>query len=380
MVDKDNKKRKAEKGKTFDAEFEEDAEGNLPVVAASSDKEEAETSESGKDTERKGKHESLKRESAKGTAKKSDNQWIYFTGKEIYNFFSRVKNKLSGITVYALVGKSGTGKSFRARLLAEKLGVSFIIDDGLLIYGDIIVAGRSAKQAAGYLNAIKTALFTEDAHRDMVMAALKEHKVKKLLLLGTSTKMVHRVADRLDLPPITQIIKIEEIASKEDIEAAIKSREEGKHVIPVPAIEIKRDYSRILADTIKIFFFWDKKKEGEKQSKFFEKSIVRPDFAGQQRRSGKVTITEAALSQMIFHCIDEFDSNIRVKKLKIKVLSSGFSVEIDLIVTFGTNINSDLESLRNYICSMIQRYTGIVIEHLELSVAEIVSPKEEEEA
>lgn len=269
MVDKDNKKRKAEKGKTFDAEFEEDAEGNLPVVAASSDKEEAERSESGKDTERKGKHESLKRESAKGTAKKSDNQWIYFTGKEIYNFFSRVKNKLSGITVYALVGKSGTGKSFRARLLAEKLGVSFIIDDGLLIYGDIIVAGRSAKQAAGYLNAIKTALFTEDAHRDMVMAALKEHKVKKLLLLGTSTKMVHRVADRLDLPPITQIIKIEEIASKEDIEAAIKSREEGKHVIPVPAIEIKRDYSRILADTIKIFFFWDKKKEGEKQSKFF---------------------------------------------------------------------------------------------------------------
>ncbi len=380
MVDKDNKKRKAEKGKTFDAEFEEDAEGNLPVVAASSDKEEAEASELGKDTERKGKHESSKRDPAKGAAKKSDNQWIYFTGKEIYNFFSRVKNKLSGITVYALVGKSGTGKSFRARLLAEKLGVSFIIDDGLLIYGDIIVAGRSAKQAAGYLNAIKTALFTEDAHRDMVMAALKEHKVKKLLLLGTSTKMVHRVADRLDLPPITQIITIEEIASKEDIEAAIKSREEGKHVIPVPAIEIKRDYSRILADTIKIFFFWDKKKEGEKQSKFFEKSIVRPDFAGQQRRSGKVTITEAALSQMIFHCIDEFDSNIRVKKLKIKVLSSGFSVEIDLIVTFGTNINSDLESLRNYICSMIQRYTGIVIEHLELSVAEIVSPKEEEEA
>ncbi|WP_240191900.1 ATP-binding protein [Desulforhopalus vacuolatus] len=380
MVDKDNQKRKAEKGKTFDTEFEEDAEGNLPVVAASSDTNDAEKSELRKDTEEKGKHESSKRDPAKDTAKKGDNQWIYFTGKEIYNFFSRVKNKISGVTVYALVGKSGTGKSFRARLLAEKLGVSFIIDDGLLIYGDIIVAGRSAKQAAGYLNAIKTALFTEDAHRDMVMAAIKEHKVKKLLLLGTSTKMVHRVADRLDLPPITQIITIEEIASKEDIEAAIKSREEGKHVIPVPAIEIKRDYSRILADTIKIFFFWDKKKEEGKQSKFFEKSIVRPDFAGQQRRSGKVTITEAALSQMIFHCIDEFDSSVRVKKLKIKVLSSGFSVEIDLIVPFGMNINSDLEELRNYICSMIQRYTGIGIEHLELSVAEIVSPKEEEEA
>ena len=50
------------------------------------------------------------------------------------------------MTVYALVGKSGTGKSFRAKLLAEKIGISYIIDDGLLIYGDTILAGRSAKQ------------------------------------------------------------------------------------------------------------------------------------------------------------------------------------------------------------------------------------------
>ncbi|PIE57242.1 MAG: hypothetical protein CSA33_09415 [Desulfobulbus propionicus] len=296
----------------------------------------------------------------------------------MYNFFRRVKNRFSGVTVYALVGRSGTGKSFRARILGENLGVSYIIDDGLLIHGDIIVAGRSAKQEAGYLNAIKTALFSEDAHRDIVMAALKEHRVKKLLLLGTSEKMVRRVAARLDLPAINQIIAIEEIASKEEIEAAIKSREEGSHVIPVPAIEIKRDYSRILADTIRIFFPWGEKRKGEKQSKFYEKSIVHPDFDGEERRSGKVTITEAALSQMIFHCIDEFDSSVEVKKLKIKVLSSGFSVEVDISVTFGTTINSDLEGLRNYICSMIQRYTGIIIKHLEISVAEVVPPKEEE--
>ncbi len=57
------------------------------------------------------------------TAKNSnENQWVYLTGKEIYNFLNRVKGRLKGITVYALVGKSGTGKSFRAKLLAEKLG------------------------------------------------------------------------------------------------------------------------------------------------------------------------------------------------------------------------------------------------------------------
>ncbi len=307
-------------------------------------------------------------------SKLADNQWVYLTGKEIYDFFTKVKNKFSGIVVYALVGKSGTGKSFRAKLLAEKLGVKYIIDDGLLICGDVIVAGRSAKQANGYLNAIKTALFNEEPHRDMVRAALREHKVKKLLLLGTSVKMVRRVAERLDLPSITEIIKIEEIASKEDIEAAIKSRfEEGKHIIPVPAIEIKRDYSRILQDTIRIFFSGEKRRE-EKKSRFFEKSIVQPEFTD-DRRAGKVTITEAALSQMIFHCIDEFDSEIEVKKLKLKVLRSGFKVSIDLIVSYGKTINSELEELRSYISNTIQRYTGIVIEDLELTVDEIAPPR-----
>ncbi len=321
-----------------------------------------------------GKSAEKNAENKEKESKTGENQWVYLTGKEIYNFFTKVKNRFSGITVYALVGKSGTGKSFRARLLAEKIGVSYIIDDGLLIYGDVIVAGRSAKQANGYLNAIRTALFTEEPHRNMVRAALKEHKVKRLLLLGTSTKMVNRVAERLDLPPISEIIRIEEIASKEDIEAAIKSRtEEGKHVIPVPAIEIKRDYAKILQDTIRIFFSGDKREE-KNSSRFFEKSIVQPEFV-EDRRAGKVTITEAALSQMIFHCIDEFDTTVEVKKLKLKVLKSGFSVSISLIVSYGKNINSELEELRNYICNTIQRYTGIVIEDLELSVDEIVAPK-----
>lgn len=80
------------------------------------------------------------------TKNNTENQWVYLTGKEIYTFLSRVKGKLKGITVYALVGKSGTGKSFRAKLLAEKLGIPYIIDDGLLIFDDTILAGRSAKQ------------------------------------------------------------------------------------------------------------------------------------------------------------------------------------------------------------------------------------------
>ena len=49
---------------------------------------------------------------------------------------------INGIKVFALVGPSGTGKSFRSQLLAKKYGIEYIIDDGLLINDDKIIAGR----------------------------------------------------------------------------------------------------------------------------------------------------------------------------------------------------------------------------------------------
>jgi len=307
----------------------------------------------------------------------SENQWVFLTGKEIYNFLSRVKGRLKGIMVYALVGRSGTGKSFRAKLLAEKIGIPFIVDDGLLIHGDTILAGKSAKLEKRYLNAIKTALFIDRQQREDVINVLRQRKVKQILLLGTSNKMVEKLAQQLDLPPIRQIIQIEEIASQKDIEAAIKSRfEEGKHVIPVPAIVVKKDYAQILSESIRIFFRGDNRKDGNRKSKLFEKSIVQPDFHKDVTAGGKETITEAALTQMIFHCIDEYDDGIKVKKVKITVLKYGYSISLHIIVVYGKTLTSGLGELRQYICNSIERYTGISIKDLKISVDEIAAKKE----
>jgi uncharacterized alkaline shock family protein YloU len=250
-----------------------------------------------------------------------------------------------------------------------------------LIHGDTILAGRSAKQEKLYISAIKTALFADLDHRESVTQILRKNKVKKILILGTSNKMVDQLASRLGLPPISQIIQIEEIASKKDIEDAIKSRfEEGKHVIPVPAIEVKRDYAQILSDSIRIFFSWDKRKAGEKKSQFFEKSIVQPDYHNEADVDGKVTISEAALTQMIFHCIDEYDGEIQVKKVKIKVHPSGYAIGLYLTVAYGETLTSNMEQLRKYISTTIQRYTGIIIETLEISVDEIVPNRKADKA
>ena len=59
------------------------------------------------------------------------------------------------IEVYAFVGPSGTGKSYRAQMVAGEKGIDYIIDDGLLIKGNEVIAGESAKKAPTKIETVK---------------------------------------------------------------------------------------------------------------------------------------------------------------------------------------------------------------------------------
>jgi len=308
--------------------------------------------------------------------RKVQHRWFYITSKDISSFFHKVKGRLNGTTVYALVGKSGTGKSFRAMLLAEKLGISYVIDDGLLIHETSIIAGRSAKNEKHYLSAIKTAIFSDPVHRNEVAAAIQQHKVKKILILGTSEKMVTRVTEELGLPPISQVILIEEISSEKEIKLAIRSRtEEGKHVIAVPAIEIKSEYAQILSDSIRIFFRRNREPEAGGKARFFDQSIVQPSFHPKGKASGRVAISEAALTEMILHCVDEFDTDIHVLKMQVKKSRMGYRINLSVGVPYGKKLASGLNELRAYIQNNLLRYTGIILDRLEISIDKIMSEK-----
>jgi adenylate kinase family enzyme len=279
-----------------------------------------------------------------------------------------------GIKVYALVGESGTGKSFRAKLVAQKYGIDHIIDDGLLIKDNRILAGHSAKKEKTFLAAVKVALFDEKAQRDEVARKLQGEKIRKVLLLGTSEKMVNKIAARLQLPNPDKIIKIEDIASQEDIEKAIRTRKiEGKHVIPLPSIEVKRSYPHIFYEAVRIF----KKKKVDSGGpaegigptpKILEKSVVRPEYS----KRGKVIISEAALSQMVIHCVDEYNSDIRVKKIQVKDDKMGYRLVITIDVPYGIQLGGNIHELQQYIIENIERYTGILIEEVNIIIDKII--------
>lgn len=291
------------------------------------------------------------------------------------NIFSKLSNH--GITVFALVGESGTGKSFRAKLLAQKYGINALIDDGLLIQDDKILAGRTAKHEKTYMGAVRIALFDDKQHRDEVARVLQKNKIKKILILGTSEKMVGKIAMRLQLPPPSKIIKIEDISTREEIEKAIRSRQiEGKHVIPVPAIEVKKSYSQIFYKSIREILSkgQSKIKILKKDGPLSEKSIVTPEFS----KKGRIEISEAALSQMAMHCVSEFDSDIRVKKLTIKTDSHGYRLIITIDVPFGKQLTGEIHNLQQYIIENIERFTGILVEEVSIIIDKItgVDPKE----
>ncbi|MDR0403774.1 MAG: hypothetical protein LBH35_09325 [Treponema sp.] len=273
------------------------------------------------------------------------------------------------IKTYALVGESGTGKSFRAKLVAQKYGIDFIIDDGLLIRDNRILAGHSAKKEKTFMAAVKTALFDDKAQRDEVARKLQGEKFRKILVLGTSEKMVNKIAARLQLPNPSRLIRIEDIASREEIERAIRTRKiEGKHVIPVPSIEVKRTYPHIFYDAIRILKHRSFAKTLGPAPKVHEKSVVRPEYS----KRGKVVISEAALSQMVIHCVDEYNENIRIKKIAVKDDDAGYRLVITIDVPYGTQLGGNIHELQRYVIDNIERYTGILIEEVNVIIDKII--------
>ena len=55
------------------------------------------------------------------------------------------------IKVYAFVGPSGTGKSYRAQMVASERNINYIIDDGLLIKENEVIE-EIARISSGEIN------------------------------------------------------------------------------------------------------------------------------------------------------------------------------------------------------------------------------------
>lgn len=286
-------------------------------------------------------------------------------------FLERFFKRIQGPRIFALVGESGTGKSFRAQLLAQEYGINLIIDDGLLIEGDRILAGKSAKLAEHFLGSLRIALFDNKEHRDEVAKVLHKNKNKKVLVIGTSVKMVNKIAARLQIPQPEKIVYIEDIAKKEEIDAAKRSRRiEGKHVIPVSSFEIKKNYPNIFHDKITLML---KRNNTTEQAEPIEKSLVRPQYS----KIEAVEISEDALKEMVVKTIHEYNPEIILKKIKVKSIAEKKSYTLDILIDipFDAQLSKKINELKSYVVGKIEKYAAVSIENIIVIVDKIIVAK-----
>jgi len=272
--------------------------------------------------------------------------------------------------VYAFVGPSGTGKSYRAQMVASEKEISFIIDDGLLIKDNQVIAGVSAKKAPTKIETVKHALFYNDEEKKPIQETLKKYKPSKILILGTSDGMVQKIAANLGLPEVSDITYITEVATEEEMQTARHIRvTEGKHVIPVPTFELKKDFSGYLLDPLQIF-----KSKGAGQKPYIsEKTIIRPTFS----YLGKFTISDTVFRQIMEYLADKMPAIHKVIRTRATSTEAGPIIYMEVTVTYGYNMQECLKEFKDKARREIENLTAMNVVSLEVVAKSVYIPEED---
>ena len=275
--------------------------------------------------------------------------------------------------VIALVGPSGTGKSHRALLVAHNNQADAIIDDGLLIKNGKIIAGKSAKREQNKVLAVKRAIFVLPGHAEEVRKAIEETKPVRILILGTSENMASKIAKALKLPEVSRFVHIEDIATQSEMDKARFHRlREGKHIIPVPTIELKPHFSGYLVDPINSLL--KKRREDGRRRHLGEKSIVRPVFS----YYGKLIIDDWAIKAIVRKLLVDGENVTKVADVRIEHVykgdgevgfeSAGIVIGCDVVISYGKHIPTLVQKLQTQVRKDVEYMTGMVVKKVNITI------------
>lgn len=272
------------------------------------------------------------------------------------------------IKVYAFVGPSGTGKSYRAQMVANENGISYIIDDGLLVKDNNALAGTSAKKAPTKVETVKKAIFINEKDKIEMKKALKKYKPDSILILGTSDGMIDKITYNLGLPRAQKRIYIQDVATEAEMEEAKRIRTtQGKHVIPVPTFEIKKDFSGYILDPLQIF-----KSKGRGNDPYIaEKSIIRPTFS----YLGNFTISDTVFRQVAEHLAIKSDAIHKVMKTRVESTPEGPNIYMEVSINFGFNIITSLREFKEKIKKEIEKLTTMTVKDITIVAKAINMPE-----
>lgn len=266
--------------------------------------------------------------------------------------------------VYGLIGKSGTGKSFQAMNLCKAMNIESIIDDGLFICRNKVAAGISAKRQETKVGAVKAALFNSDEHRDEVVAAIKKIKPSSILIIGTSDKMVDKIAKRIEVGKIGKRIYIDDITTEAERAIARKQRDEmGQHVIPVPTFQLKRQFSGYFMLPVRMLL-----KELGPWRDISEKSVVRPTYS----YMGEYKISDKVMTDIIECIRNESPDVMEILRTGVVPMQEGIDIFVVANFRYGADLPESAGKFQKDVVQKIEEMTSFNVNKLNLEVKDIV--------
>ena len=257
------------------------------------------------------------------------------------------------IKTYAFVGPSGTGKSYRAQMVAADRNIKYIIDDGLLIKENEVIAGISAKKAPTKIETVKE-----------IKKAFRKYRPESLLILGTSDSMIKKIMENLGLTDLIETIYITDVATPLEMEQARRMRQtEGKHVIPVPTFEIKKEFSGYLLDPLQIFKF----KGRDEKPYISEKSIIRPTFS----YLGSYKISDTVFKEIIEYMASKTNAIYKINKVRVENAETGAIFFIEVTIVYGYNILEELKNFKKKCKKEIENLTAMNVNKISIIAKEI---------
>jgi len=265
----------------------------------------------------------------------------------------------AAVEVLALVGPAGTGKSHRAIMVAHDHDVDVIVDDGLLIQGSRILAGRSAKREPTRLAAVRRAVFSDPEHREQVKAALAAARPRRVLVLGTSREMVLRIVRALELPEPSRWISIYDVATPDEIRQARRvRRQQGKHVIPAPTFEVKKSFSGYLVDPLRLFY----RSQHARGGLLVEKSAVRPTFSSM----GRFFIAEHVVAAIATRAVSEVEGIAGVLRVRVNSDPDGVDLVVEVVVRRGAPLHGILRHAQLEAIHMVEHMTALNVRRVDM--------------
>jgi uncharacterized alkaline shock family protein YloU len=276
--------------------------------------------------------------------------------------------------VFALIGASGTGKSYQAVFVAQEYEIDVILDDGLLVRDGKILAGRSAKAESTRVSAIKRAIYAEEGHAGDVRRALDDARPERVLVLGTSLSMIGRIIVALGLPAPRRVIRIEEVSTPKDILRARRvRREQGKHVIPAPTLEVRKTFSGYLIDPLRFFL---RPKDGRYYDLLVEKSVVRPTWSS----LGRFYINDVVVMGIATQAAREVAGVARALKTRVDSHPEGTTVEVEIALWHGYHVPDVCRHLQLHVREVLEFTTGLHVPAVDVIARTVLLPDERKAA